>query len=395
MMTGLIGFDYPARTRIVFGAGALGRIGELAKQLGRSRALLVTDQGIVKVGHAKHATEFLEAAGVSVAIYDRVHENPTTVDVNECLAVARAHDIDLIIGLGGGSSMDTAKGCNFLLTNGGQMRDYWGVGKATKPMLPMIAVPTTAGTGSECQSFALIADADSHQKMACGDAKAAPAVALLDPILTLTQPRQVTADTGIDALAHAIETAVTTKRNEISTLYSREAFKLIASNLDLVLQQPDDIEARGRMQLGAAFAGLAIESSMLGAAHSAANPLTAHFNVIHGRAVGLMLPHVMRFNAVLPAAARAYEDLARAARLADNGDDAHKAVDALVARVESLLNRANIPRSARDCGVEDASITTLATEAAGQWTATFNPRKATAKDFESLFAGAMASREGD
>jgi len=269
------------------------------------------------------------------------------------------------------------------------------VGKATKPMLPMIAVPTTAGTGSECQSFALIADADSHQKMACGDAKAAPAVALLDPILTLTQPRQVTADTGIDALAHAIETAVTTKRNEISTLYSREAFKLIASNLDLVLQQPDDIEARGRMQLGAAFAGLAIESSMLGAAHSAANPLTAHFNVIHGRAVGLMLPHVMRFNAVLPAAARAYEDLARAARLADNGDGAHKAVDALVARVESLLNRANIPRSARDCGVEDASITTLATEAAGQWTATFNPRKATAKDFESLFAGAMASREGD
>lgn len=392
MMTGLIGFDYPARTRIVFGAGAIDRIGMLAKELGRSRALVVTDQGIVKAGHINRATASLRAVGVSVALYDAVRENPTTLDVDECLAIARAENIDLIIGLGGGSSMDTAKGCNFLLTNGGQMRDYWGVGKATKPMLPMIAVPTTAGTGSECQSFALIADATTHQKMACGDPKAAPAIALLDPSLTLTQPRQVTADTGIDALAHAIETAVTNKRNEMSSLYAREAFKLIAANLDMVLDRPDDIEARGRMQLGAAFAGVAIESSMLGAAHSAANPLTAHFNVIHGRAVGLMLPHVMRFNASLPAAARAYEDLARAARLADNGDGAHKAVDALIARVEALLNKAGIPRSARECGVDDAILPTLASEAAGQWTANFNPRKPTVEDFHELYSQAMAVR---
>jgi alcohol dehydrogenase len=392
MMTGLIGFDYPARTRIVFGVGAIDRIGELAKQLGRRRALLVTDQGILKAGHIDRAAKSLQASGILFTIYDAVRENPTTLDVDECLAIARAASIDLIIGIGGGSSMDTAKGCNFLLTNGGQMRDYWGVGKATKPMLPMIAVPTTAGTGSECQSFALIADAVTHQKMACGDPKAAPAIALLDPSLTLTQPRQVTADTGVDALAHAIETAVTSKRTEISSLYSREAFRLIASNLDVVLDRPEDVEARGRMQLGAALAGVAIESSMLGAAHSAANPLTAHFNVIHGRAVGLMLPHVMRFNATLPAAARAYEDLARAARLADNGDGAHKAVDALIHRVESLLNRAAIPRSARECGVTHAILPTLAAEAAGQWTAGFNPRKAAADDFQCLYQSAMNPR---
>jgi alcohol dehydrogenase len=233
------------------------------------------------------------------------------------------------------------------------MKDYWGVAKATKPMLPLIAVPTTAGTGSECQSFALIADVKTHAKMACGDPKAAPAISILDPTLTLTQPRHVTADTGIDALAHALETAVTTKRNEFSIVYSREAFKLIIANLPRVLNDPSDIEARGHMQLGAAFAGLAIESSMLGAAHSAANPLTAHFDVIHGRAVGLMLPHVIRFNRVDPASARAYEDLARAARLADNGHGATAAIESLLERVESLLNEAGIPRSSSECGATE------------------------------------------
>ena len=218
-----------------------------------------------------------DAAGVNVTIFDEVKENPTTREVDQCLEVARAVRPQLIIGLGGGSSMDTAKGCNFVLTNGGRMQDYWGVGKATKPMLPLIAVPTTAGTGSECQSFALIADEKTHQKMACGDPKAAPRVAILDPLLTVTQPRQVAACTGIDAIAHAVETAVTKKRNELSWLYSREAFRLMTANFDCVFEQPDNLEARAAMQLGAAYAGTAIENSMLGAAHSAANPLTARF----------------------------------------------------------------------------------------------------------------------
>ena len=350
--------------------------------------------GIVKAGHVERALAALKAAGVAVTVFDKVHENPTTDDVDACLAAAREGKIDFFIGLGGGSSMDTAKGCNFLLTNGGRMQDYWGVGKAARPMLPLIAVPTTAGTGSECQSFALIADAKSHLKMACGDPKAAAAVAILDPTLTVTQPRHVTADTGIDALSHAVETAVTLKRNELSTLYSREAFKLIAGHLPRVLDEPTDLEARGRMQLGAAYAGLAIEMSMLGAAHACANPLTAHFNVVHGQAVGLMLPHVMRFNSSEPACVRAYEDLARAARLADNGDGAHKAVDLLIARVEALLNIAGIPRSASERGVTASVIPTLAAEAAKQWTATFNPRKVSASDLVALYEAAMTPRPG-
>jgi alcohol dehydrogenase len=203
-MTMPIGFDFHPRTRVIFGAGAVDRVGELARAIG-SNALLVTDPGIIAAGHVERARRGLDAAGVSVTIFERVRENPTTREVDECLEAARAVRPDLIIGLGGGSSMDTAKGCNFILTNGGRMQDYWGVGKATKPMLPLIAVPTTAGTGSECQSFALIADEKTHQKMACGDPKAAPRMAILDPLLTVTQPRQVAACTGIDAVAHAVQ----------------------------------------------------------------------------------------------------------------------------------------------------------------------------------------------
>src|SRR6185295_4503976 len=154
-------------------------------------------------------------------------ENPTSRCVDDCLSVAKSAGIDTIIGLGGGSSMDTAKGCNFLFTNGGRMQDYWGVGKAARPMLPFIAIPTTAGTGSECQSAALIVDEETHQKMACLDPKAAARIALLDPALTLTKPRRVTALTGLDALVHALETSVTTRRNSISSLFAREAFRLV------------------------------------------------------------------------------------------------------------------------------------------------------------------------
>src|SRR6185295_16923122 len=216
----LAAFDHQPRTRLVFGVNSLERLGEVARDLQASKVLLVTDPGISAAGHAIRAVKFLESAGLKVSVFDKVMENPTTRVVDDCLSVAKSNGIDTFVALGGGSSMDTAKGCNFLLTNGGRMQDYWGVGKASKPMLPLIAIPTTAGTGSECQSAALIADEQTHQKMACLDSKAAARVAILDPVLTLSQPLAVTAHTGVDALAHAIETMVTRNRTALSQLYS-------------------------------------------------------------------------------------------------------------------------------------------------------------------------------
>jgi alcohol dehydrogenase len=321
-------------------------------------------------------------------------ENPTIRTVQDCLARAQDGQVDTIVGLGGGSSMDTAKGCNFLLTNGGRIQDYWGVGKATKPMLPFIAAPTTAGTGSECQCAALISDDVTHQKMACLDPKAAARLAVLDPTLTLSQPPAVTAHTGIDALAHAVETAVTTKRTPFSLMFSHEAFKRIVPAFPKVLQEPDDLEARGQMLLAAAYAGTAIENSMLGAAHAAANPLTAHFDIVHGEAVGLMLPLVIRFNAEEPDARLGYAHLASAPEIACVSDGLPSAVDALIARLEFLLNEAGIARSLTDLHADPKLIPVLAKEAASQWTASFNPRPIGPADFVRLYEQAF-ERRGD
>jgi alcohol dehydrogenase len=379
-------FDFPGPTRLVSGVGSIERVGDLAKEIGVNNVLLVTDAGIVAAGHALHVQNYLEAAGLVVTVFDRAKENPTTKCVEDCVAVARAAGVDGLVGLGGGSSMDTAKGCNFILTNGGRMQDYRGLGKATKPMLPFIAIPTTAGTGSETQSAALIADEVTHLKMACLDPKAAARIAILDPALTLSQPPRVTACTGIDAIAHAVETAVTTKRNAASQKLSAEAFKLCMSAFPQVLRNPNDVNARGRMQLGAAYAGAAIENSMLGAAHAAANPLTAHFDIVHGQAVGLMLPHVVRFNATEAGARGAYADLARAAGMVAASASDERAVTVLGERLESLLALAGLPRTLAECGVTENALATLAEEAAQQWTAGFNPRRVTRDDFAKLYA---------
>ncbi len=382
-------FDFQPRTRLVFGVNAVERVGEIVRELGAKKVLLVTDPGIAAAGHEQHVLKSLAADGVSATVFDKVRENPTTRCIDDCVAAARSAQIEAIIGLGGGSSMDTAKGCNFLLTNGGRIQDYWGVGKATRPMLPLIAIPTTAGTGSECQSAAIIADEITHQKMACLDPKAAARVAILDPALTVSQPARVTACTGIDAIAHAVETAVTKKRTPLSLMFSHEAFKLLAPNFSRVVENPNDVEARGKMLLGAAFAGTAIENSMLGAAHSMANPLTAHYGIAHGQAVGMMLPHVIRFNAANEHVRRGYAELASAPEIACVTEGIEQAVDALVAEVEAWLELVKMPRALSDCGVQQKDLAMLAAESAKQWTATFNPRPLSERDFLRLFETAL------
>lgn len=375
-------FDFQPRTRVVFGTGSIDRLGELARELGVRRALVVSDPGIVGAGHTSRGIESLRKAGLEPFLFDQVQENPTTRHVDEGVRFARERGVDLIVGIGGGSSMDCAKGINFLLTNGGKMADYRGIGKAAKPMLPMIAVPTTAGTGSEAQSFALIADEVTHQKMACGDPKAACRIAILDPALTRTQPRRVTAMTGMDAIAHALETYVTTKRNPVSQTFSREAWRLLEPSLKTVLDEPDNLDARGRMLLGAHWAGCAIENSMLGAAHACANPLTARYAVPHGMAISLMLPHVIRLNAA--AAVELYGQLARLAGL-DGSDPAR----ALAGRIEALVKTCGLPGSLCDLGVPEGDLSQLAQEASTQWTGTFNPRPIEEGDFLELYRQAF------
>jgi alcohol dehydrogenase len=374
--------DLNCPTLILHEPGALNQIGIYASSWSCCRALIVSDAGIVATGHPQRAIDYLQHAGIQTQLFTDIHENPSTDDVQRGVEIANEFQPDLLIGLGGGSSMDCAKGINFLYCGGGQMQDYWGIGKATEPMLPMIAVPTTAGTGSETQSFALISDAKNHTKMACGDKKATCKLAILDPELTLTQPTRVTALTGIDALAHALETYVTTKRTELSMDYSRRAWELLSVNFIKVIDDPHDLEARSAMQLGACLSGLAIENSMLGAAHALANPLTAHFNIVHGQAVASMLPHVIRFNA--QSMESQYGQLASATN-AVSGDDS----EALATFITEITQHSGLATRLKPQGVNADQLPMLAADAAQQWTAQFNPRTVEAGDLLTLYQQAF------
>lgn len=381
----LTSFDCHPAARLVFGPGALTRLGELVREYGGKRVMLLTDRGILTAGHPERAIASLTEARVQVFLFDAVEENPTTRNVQMGVDFARRHSVDFLVAVGGGSSMDCAKGVNFLLTNGGRMIDYKGYGKATRPMLPAIGVPTTAGTGSEAQSYALIADEKSHLKMACGDRKALFRAAILDPEVTVSQPAAVTAMTGIDALTHAVESYVCTKSNALSRLYSREAWRLLEEHFVKVLHQPGNLVARGHMQIGAHLAGLAIENAMLGAAHACANPLTAHYGITHGIAVGVMLPHVIRFNN--PVVGHLYADLVHEAGLS-NGDS-HAAGEVLAGRVTDLLEAAGLPAGLSACGVSGGILPLLAEEAAIQWTGKFNPRPVGEDELRSLYEAAL------
>ncbi len=350
-------FDFQPSIRLIFGQNQIDQLGQLAKSLAKPKnVLLVTDSGVVAAGISKRAISALESANINSHIFQQLKSNPTTQDVQKATDLAhKIGSIDLIVGLGGGSAMDCAKGVNFLLTNGGIMDDYWGFGKAKKPMLPSIGIPTTAGTGSEAQSYALISQADTHIKMACGDKKARFRAVILDPTLTTSVPATVAAVTGLDAISHAIESYVTTEGNPMSRLFAESAWQRLSQNFESALQPTADLKVRGQMLLGANLAGTAIECSMLGAAHACANPLTSDHQITHGIAVGLMLPHVIELNS------QRVDHLYR--QLSPD----------LAGNVRCFQSIANLPNRLRDVGVAQSDLRRLALAASKQWTGNFNP----------------------
>ena len=362
--------------RLRFGEGALDRVGELVRELGCTRVLLVTDAGIRDAGHVGCAERALAGESIDYTVFDDVIENPTTRVVEAGRLVARAFDPDCIVALGGGSSMDCAKGINFLLTNGGKMEDYWGIGKAAEPMLPSIGIPTTAGTGSEAQSYALISQEGSRVKMACGDPKARFRSVILDPSLLPSAPREVRAVAAMDAVSHAVESYVSTRRNPVSQLFAREAWRLLETSLETALHSPEQVETWGRMLLGAHFAGWAIEHSMLGAAHACANPLTARFGITHGVAVGLMLPHVVSFNR--PEVGELYAELEDTEPRCEDAPEIEQ-------RIRELRQACGLDGKLKDYGIPRECFDELAEQASQEWTATFNPRRVGPEELRKLY----------
>ena len=376
--SGLSDFSADLGQRLVFGRRSLSKIGPLAREMGAGRILLVADPAIREAGHLECALASLRESKMEALVFDQVRENPTSRSVEEAASRLEEEKFDLIAAVGGGSAMDTAKAVNFLLTNGGRMEDYRGYGKARHDMYPSIGVPTTAGTGSEAQSYALITRSRDHLKMACGDPGVRFQGVILDPDLLETAPRQVLAVAAADALSHAVESLVSAASHPISRMFSCWSWKLLEPNCENAVNQRNR-EALGQMLIAAYLAGMAVELSMLGAAHACANPLTARYGIRHGAAVALFLPGVVRCNGA--AARTEYGQL--------EGIDPARAAESLAVRLENLRARFDLPGSLVELGVTESSIEDMAAEAAKQWTGQFNPVPLTAgrarRIYEALF----------
>ena len=376
--SGLPGFSADVGQQLFFGSGSLSKIGPMVREMGAGRILLVVDPAIREAGHLERALASLRESKTEALVFDQVRENPTSGSVEEAASRLKEEKFELIAAVGGGSTMDTAKAVNFLLTSGGRMKDYRGYGKAAHDMYPSIGVPTTAGTGSEAQSYALIARSRDHLKMACGDPGARFRGVILDPDLLDSAPRQVLAAAAADALSHAIESLVSAASHPISRMFSCWSWKLLEPNCEGAVNDRNQ-EALGQMLIGAYLAGMAVELSMLGAAHACANPLTARYGIRHGVAVALFLPDVVRCNGA--AARTEYGQL--------EGIDPARAAESLAVRLETLRTRFDLPGSLVELGVTESSIEDMAAEAAKQWTGQFNPVPLTAgrarRIYEALF----------
>lgn len=379
-------FTFTTTRSLVCEPGASHNLASHVQQLGIRRPFLVTDRGVLATGILQPALDSLAGAGLELAVFADVVADPPEAVVLDALAQARAHQCDGVIGFGGGSPMDTAKLVALLSSGEQSLQQVYGVGNATGKRLPLIQIPTTAGTGSEVTPIAIVTTGETT-KMGVVAPQLLPDLAILDATLTTGLPGPVTAATGIDAMVHAIE-AYTSKvrKNPYSDMLAREALRLLSANLHTAVHQGDNVEARSSMLLGAMLAGQAFANAPVAAVHALAYPLGGIFHIPHGLSNSLVLPHVMRFN--LPAARDLYAELAPLvlpATHAATNDQAGALIDYLVELSENVL----LPQRLRDVSIPEQAIERLATDAMLQQRLLVNnPREVTEADARAIYQAA-------
>jgi len=379
-------FSYHNPTAIEFGWGALARLPELVQTLGGRRALLVGDPGVAKAGLVDRVVAVLGAA-LPVAVFTDVESDPDARSVDAGVELAKARGCDVIIGIGGGSAMDVAKSIGLMLTNPGNIRDYAGVGKIGKPGAPVIAIPTTSGTGSELTIWSVLTDKQKNQKFGVGSVLSCARIALLDPELTVSLPPAITATTGIDALTHALESYVNTATQPISEAMSEQSMMLIARSLRVAVAQPGNRQARTDMLLASTMAAMAFNSTRLGLVHAFAMPLGSRLHIPHGLANAIMLPAVMRFN--LPGNLSKFMRIAQifGERVEVLGERA--AAERSVISIEQLKADVGITAKLGDFGMTEADINHIAAEAMLSGNVPVNPRQPTLDDMQALLRAEM------
>lgn len=384
-------FSWAPSGAILFGNGAAAKTGEELKKLGVNKATLVTDQGLVKFGIAAKIKESVENAGIELNVYDQCEPDSSVETVEKIADLSK--DADVIIGLGGGSSMDPAKAAAIVVTNGGSIRDYQGCDKFKTAPLPIVAIPTAAGTGSECTPFAVIADRQREWKMPIGGTGIMPALAICDPELTYSLPAGITAATGMDALTHAIEAYTSRCTEPISDALACQAVKLIAGALRPAVYRGDsDKDARYDMMMGAMLAGYAFTTASLGISHCMAHPLGAQYHVPHGVANALCLPVVMEFN--MGAWPERYADIAGFFGVNTAGLSVREAAKKGVSCVYELLEDMPVPPLA-SFGVTEESLERLADDAMLGGDRPNNARMTTKDDFIRLYRKVMELKKDE
>jgi alcohol dehydrogenase len=380
---------------ITFGIGCIRELGELARQSGIRRALLVTDRDIASRGMHRSACASLEAVGVAVTVYDDVVADPPVEVIHAATALGATNQCDGVIGFGGGSSMDTAKLVATLLCNEQPLEAMYGVDQVRSTRKPLIQVPTTAGTGSEVTMISVVTTGANTKQGVVSRTLLADRV-LLDPELTVSMPAHVTAATGIDAMVHAIESYTSARlKNPMSDLFAREALRLLAGTIAVAVRTPEDLEARSAMLLGAMYAGQAFANAPVGAVHALAYPLGGNYHVPHGLSNSLVLPHVLRFNA--PAAESMYRELLpivvgdSAARGSGTAHDSSvvrntSATEQLAAHCLALAQHLGLPTRLRELDIPQTDLPKLARESMLQQRLLVNnPRPVTEGDALALY----------
>lgn len=358
-----------------FGAGSIDQLGSVVAQLGITRPVLVTDRYLTETGQTERLVKILQAADVEPIVFSETVPDPTVASLEDGLALVRTHGADGVIGFGGGSPMDTAKALAVLSANGGDIASYKAPSSFEGPALPIVAVPTTSGSGSEATQFTVITDGATDEKMLCPGLSFLPIAVVADFELTMSMPARLTADTGVDALTHAIEAYVSRRASPFSDALALAAMRSISRYLRRAYVDGSDRDAREAMMLASTQAGMSFSNASVALVHGMSRPIGGHFHIAHGLSNAMLLPAVTRFS--ISSAVDRYADCARAMAIVDESADDGRAAQALVAELQQLCADVEVP-TPRTYGIDratwEARLDTMATQALASGSPANNPR---------------------
>ena len=372
---------------IIFGRGSLSQLGESALRIGASKVFLVSDAGVIEAGWVDQAVHFLRSAGLETEIFSALSTNPKDFEVREGVVRYRKSGCDGIVAVGGGSPTDVAKAIATLATNGGELHDYEGINRITRPLPPMVIAPSTAGAGSEVSQFAIIVDTVRKLKMSIISKSLVPDIAIVDPELLRTKDAKLAAATGLDAFTHGIESYVSLAATPLTDIHALKAIQLISRNLRRAVTDRGDMEANTNMAMAALTAGLAFSNAILGATHAMTHQVDGLIDQHHGETNASILPHVMEFN--LPACPERFRDIAVAIGEEVAGLDAMTAATRSIEAVKRLISDIGLAKGLGDIGLREEDIPLLSANAVKDACLVTNPRSATVAEIEEIFRKAL------